>query len=44
MESCLDFIKHHLPDLQRNVGNSVKVTGGGGYKYTELITSKLGVR
>ena len=45
VESCLDFIKHHLHDIQqRTVEKSVKVTGGGAYKYTELITSKLGVR
>lgn len=44
VESCLDFIKHHLTDLQRSVEKSVKVTGGGAYKFTELITSKLGVR
>ena len=45
VESCLDFIKAHLPGLQQKPSEkSVKVTGGGAYKYTELISSKLGVR
>uniref|UniRef100_A0A0B6ZFC8 Pantothenate kinase 4 n=1 Tax=Arion vulgaris TaxID=1028688 RepID=A0A0B6ZFC8_9EUPU len=44
IETCLDFIQANLIQAQEFVTDKViKVTGGGAYKYTELITSKLGV-
>ena len=43
IETCLDFIKANL--IQSEEPNkSIKVTGGGAYKYKDLITSKLGVQ
>ena len=44
IESCLDFIQKNLigsEGLYR--GKSIKATGGGAYKYMDLISSKLGV-
>ncbi|KAK3737322.1 hypothetical protein RRG08_067387 [Elysia crispata] len=44
IESCLDFIKANLIKSKEFVHDKViKVTGGGAYKYTDLIQSKLGV-
>ncbi|GFS24453.1 pantothenate kinase [Elysia marginata] len=44
IESCLDFIKANLIKSKDVVHDKViKVTGGGAYKYTDLIQSKLGV-
>lgn len=42
--SCLNFIQQNLLKHQANglEGKTVKVTGGGAYKYKDLITSKLG--
>jgi len=44
ISSCLNFVQQnllrHQPD--RLTGKTVKITGGGAFKYKELITSKLG--
>ncbi|KAK7489322.1 hypothetical protein BaRGS_00019430 [Batillaria attramentaria] len=43
--SCLDFILTNLIDSKEFMRDKIiKVTGGGAYKYKELITSKLGVQ
>ena len=45
IESCLDFILSNLIDSTEFVRDKIiKVTGGGAYKYKELITSKLGIQ
>ncbi|XP_035206031.1 4'-phosphopantetheine phosphatase-like [Stegodyphus dumicola] len=44
IESCLSFIRKNLigsPDFMR--GKSIKATGGGAYKYTDLLTNTLGL-
>ncbi|KAL0276032.1 UNVERIFIED_CONTAM: hypothetical protein PYX00_003707 [Menopon gallinae] len=42
IESCLDFIKSHL--IESNMrGKSIKATGGGAFKYANLIHEKLGL-
>lgn len=42
IESCLDFIKSHL--IENNMkGKSIKATGGGAFKYANLIHEKLGL-
>jgi len=44
IETCLDFIQDHMRDSNHKlIEKSIKVTGGGAYKYTDLISSKLGV-
>ena len=43
IESCLDFIKANLIKSKEFDDKVIKVTGGGAYKYTDLIQSKLGV-
>lgn len=44
IENCLDFVKEHLVNnAERFQGKSIKVTGGGAYKYTSSIQSKLGL-
>ncbi|GFO45494.1 pantothenate kinase 4 [Plakobranchus ocellatus] len=44
IESCLDFINANLINSKEFVQDkAIKVTGGGAYKYTDLIQSKLGV-
>ncbi|CAG5127707.1 unnamed protein product [Candidula unifasciata] len=44
IETCLDFIQANLIQSEEfMLDKAIKVTGGGAYKYTELITSKLGV-
>lgn len=42
-ENCLDFVKANLVHAERFQGKSVKVTGGGAYKYTPLLQEKLGL-
>lgn len=42
IESCLDFVKANLVDVERFQGTSIPVTGGGAYKYAKLIQEKLG--
>ncbi|XP_063984374.1 4'-phosphopantetheine phosphatase [Diachasmimorpha longicaudata] len=43
IENCLDFVKQHLVNAERFQGKSIKVTGGGAYKYASSIQSKLGL-
>jgi type II pantothenate kinase len=45
IESCLDFILANLIDSKEFMRDKIiKVTGGGAYKYRDLITTKLGVQ
>ncbi|XP_015678542.1 pantothenate kinase 4 [Protobothrops mucrosquamatus] len=41
IETCLDFIKDHLVNTETKV---IKATGGGAYKFKELIEKKLGLK
>lgn len=43
IENCLDFVKDNLVNAERFQGKSIKVTGGGAFKYTNSIQSKLGL-
>ncbi|XP_012284879.1 pantothenate kinase 4 isoform X2 [Orussus abietinus] len=43
LENCLDFVKANLVNAERFHGKSIKVTGGGAYKYTSLLQDKLGL-
>lgn len=43
IETCLDFIQHQVSGAS-NREKCIKVTGGGGYKYTDLVAQKLGVQ
>lgn len=44
IESCLDFIQSHLVGSKEFMkGKSIKATGGGAYKYAQLIQEKLGL-
>ncbi|KAG7189379.1 hypothetical protein KM043_017027 [Ampulex compressa] len=43
IENCLDVVKENLVDVERFRGKSIKVTGGGAYKYTQLLQEKLGL-
>ncbi|CAB3381568.1 Hypothetical predicted protein [Cloeon dipterum] len=44
ISQCLDFIQQHLVNTRDHMlGKSIKATGGGAYKYTELIHDKLGL-
>ncbi|KAF7997892.1 hypothetical protein HCN44_009290 [Aphidius gifuensis] len=43
IENCLDFVKDHLVNAERFQGKSIKITGGGAFKYTSSIQSKLGL-
>lgn len=43
IENCLDFVKENLVNVERFHGKSVKITGGGAYKYTSLLQEKLGL-
>ncbi|XP_059469854.1 4'-phosphopantetheine phosphatase isoform X1 [Neocloeon triangulifer] len=41
---CLDFIQQNLVNARDHMlGKSIKATGGGSYKYTQLIHEKLGL-
>lgn len=42
IEAALDFIGKNLTS-KFNEGKNIKVTGGGAFKYKDLITEKLGV-
>lgn len=45
IETCLDFILANLIDSKEFIRDKIiKVTGGGAYKYKDLITSRLGVQ
>ncbi|KAG8569064.1 hypothetical protein GDO81_014250 [Engystomops pustulosus] len=41
IETCLDFIKDHLVNTDTKV---IKATGGGAYKFKDLIEKKLGLK
>ena len=43
IESCLDFVKANLVNIERFQGKNIKVTGGGAYKYKQLLQEKLGL-
>ncbi|XP_063235013.1 4'-phosphopantetheine phosphatase isoform X2 [Bacillus rossius redtenbacheri] len=44
IESCLDFVQANLvASRDKMVGKSIKATGGGAYKYTQLLQEKLGL-
>lgn len=43
IENCFDFVKKNLVDVERFHGKSIKVTGGGAFKYTPLLQEKLGL-
>lgn len=44
IETCLDFVKANLVNVERFQGTSIQVTGGGAYKYTKLLQDKLGTQ
>lgn len=44
IESCLDFVKANLVNVERFQGTSIQVTGGGAFKYKQLIQEKLGTQ
>jgi pantothenate kinase len=44
IESCLDFVKANLVNVERFQGTSIQVTGGGAHKYTKLLQDKLGTQ
>ena len=44
IESCLDFVQVNLINTRdKMLGKVIKATGGGAYKYTELLQQKLGL-
>jgi type II pantothenate kinase len=44
IENCLDFVQLNLVNTRdKMIGKSIKATGGGAYKYTELLQQKLGL-
>ncbi|XP_076238438.1 4'-phosphopantetheine phosphatase [Calliopsis andreniformis] len=43
IEDCLDFVKENLVNVERFHGKSIKVTGAGSHKYTNLLQEKLGL-
>lgn len=44
IEQCLNFIRDHLVNSKESMaGKSIKATGGGAYKYADLIYEKLGL-
>ena len=45
METCLDFVQRNLVGSKEFMQEKIiKVTGGGAYKYKDLLCSKLGVQ
>lgn len=46
IESCLDFIRNKLDTagLELSESKYIKATGGGAYKYADLIEAKLGLK
>ena len=45
IETCLDFIQQNLTGSKEFMKNKrIKVTGGGAYKYKDLLQEKLGVQ
>lgn len=44
IESCLDFISENLiAKKEQMTGKTIKATGGGAYRYAELLHEKLGL-
>jgi len=43
IETCLTFIQSYLKETEYVKGQVIKVTGGGAYKYKDLLKEKLGV-
>ncbi|XP_075235661.1 4'-phosphopantetheine phosphatase-like isoform X2 [Lycorma delicatula] len=44
IESCLDFISENLVATREQMtGKTIKATGGGAYRYAELLHEKLGL-
>ncbi|CAG0878880.1 unnamed protein product [Darwinula stevensoni] len=44
IEMCLDFIQRHLVGSRETMtGKKIKVTGGGSFKYSQVIHEKLGL-
>uniref|UniRef100_A0A6A7G058 4'-phosphopantetheine phosphatase n=2 Tax=Hirondellea gigas TaxID=1518452 RepID=A0A6A7G058_9CRUS len=43
IEQCLDFLRINLLGRESVSGKIIKVTGGGAYKYSDLIQEKLGL-
>lgn len=41
IEACLDFVRDHLVNTETKV---IHATGGGAYKFKDLIEQKLGLR
>lgn len=44
IEGCLDFINKNLLKIPLQGERIVKVTGGGAYKFSAMVSEKLGVR
>jgi len=45
IETCVDFIQQNIVgSLEFSRDKFIKVTGGGAYKYKNLLSSKLGVQ
>ena len=45
IETCVDFIQQNLIGSKEfQTGKMMKVTGGGAFKYKDLLSSKLGVQ
>jgi len=45
IESCVDFIRQNIVgSAEISKDKFIKVTGGGAYKYKNLLSSKLGVQ
>lgn len=44
IEQCLDFVQQNLLEGQEQTsGKVIKATGGGSYKYKDLLSEKLGL-
>ena len=43
IEQCLDFLRTNLVGRESVKGKLIKVTGGGAFKYADLIQEKLGL-
>ena len=45
IETCVDFIQQNLIGSKEfQTGKVMKVTGGGAFKYKDLLCNKLGVQ
>ena len=44
IEDCLNFVQSNLTGSKEKMnGKSIKATGGGAYKYANLLQEKLGL-